>query len=153
MKKFQIEMLFVALGVLLVLWTAGKQCWEQVVYATSCTSACGPDTSMCSGQNTLAACACDHTVTGKSWSNPITRGTAQGSINTTIVNVTCYIATPCVFDQYISGYGFHCGGVESDYACQATSGSTTITRCTLYKPGTPAPQTVGTCSGNGCGEG
>jgi hypothetical protein len=36
MKKFQIETLLIALGVLLVLSIAGKQCWEQVVYATSC---------------------------------------------------------------------------------------------------------------------
>jgi hypothetical protein len=150
MKKFQIEMLFIALGILLVFSIAGKQCWEQVVYATDCTQGCSTDSGACHGTDNLAGCGCDHAVAGKHWSNSPIKGSTMGATPIEFISTTCYTLTPCDKDYKINGYGVYCSGNEN---CIHPSNGATITSCQLYKQGNPYLVYSPTCLPKQCNEG
>jgi hypothetical protein len=146
--RTKLEKMLVVAGLLLALGTVGELTISGIVYATGCTSACGPDTNLCSGTNSSASCFECTSIDGRQYRNPITRGTTNGSITTTTQSVVCYILTPCVFSHNNIDYGLSC--VSS--GCLRDPHGTIITQCPVYTTSTPVNQTVSTCIGNGCEE-
>ena len=118
--------------------------------ATSCTQACGPNTSICNGTNTSCIdAACVHRPgdtcvgTKKTWLNPITRGSTTGSIMISFMSVDCYTTAPCT-ETPIAGQSCIINCVPDDPP-QLT--------CKQCGVGASTTQQVSTCVGNGCNEG
>jgi hypothetical protein len=146
--RTKLEKMLVVTGLLLVLGAVGELTISGIVYATNCTSNCGPNTSLCSGTTSSASCFECTSSNGRQYRNPITRGTTSGSITTTTQSVVCYILTPCVFSHNQIDYGLSCVSA----GCLRDPNGATITTCPVYATSTPVNQTVSTCIGNGCEE-
>jgi hypothetical protein len=161
MKKFQfqIETLFVALGILLVLCTAGKQCWEQVAFATGCNNGCAATGVPCTG-TAVTLCTnsnggfqgCNGTGSSKiEWSGQIAFGTnGSGSQKITTPKILCRTVTTCVAQAPISKQ--KCTSSWSSYSCSASGASVTDT-CTPNGSGAMSELEVTTCLVQACGEG
>jgi hypothetical protein len=150
MKKFQIETLFIALGILLVLSMVGKQCWEQNRFcrAEICTQGCNSTSSgACVGNDSLPKCTCASQTSGTIWSNAVTRVSTLGSSSVSMNSVHCKSVTPCVVS--ITHTGIFCDMALVLPACTVIMPGGT---CSVYGSGTPNNYTSYDCSVSLCEE-
>jgi hypothetical protein len=149
MKKFQIETLLITLGVLLVLCIAGKQCWEQVVYATdSCTQSCASENHACAGTNiTLSCSGCSYNTSGQTWYDPIVRGSTSGTSAIAFTSVNCNRIIPCHTTATYTGH--RCTGTG---ACLSAIYTPYWNECATYATGAEHVNTVMTCYTASCEE-
>jgi hypothetical protein len=148
MKKFQIETLFIALGILLVLSIAGKQCWEQAVYAENCSQGCASENHACAGTNITLNCGgCSNNTSGQTWYDPIVRGSTSGTSAIAFTSVNCNKVTPC---ETVTTYsGRRCTGTG---ACIAAIFTPSWWVCSHYAPGEEQINIVSTCITASCEE-
>jgi hypothetical protein len=150
MKKFRIELLFVALGVLLVLCTAGQLCWERVAYAdtSACTQAPNSDNHACAGTNVVLSCSgCNYNTSGTTWYDPITRGSTSGSSKVEFTSVNCKSVVPCTVATLYKGR--RCTGTG---ACLAAIFTPSWAECSHYAAGPAQISVMSTCHTVTCEE-
>jgi hypothetical protein len=160
MKKFQIETLFIVLGMLLVLSTTGKQCWEQVVCVANCTQGCGTPQSTCTNSNVTACdsltglsncgASCSSNYTGKTYRNTPVHGTSSGTSKISYTPETCVVTIPCVAG--IAHYGQKCQiealGITLCHSITAVATDV----CYSCSPGTSTTTYIYNCSTLSCTE-
>jgi hypothetical protein len=159
MKNFQIELMFVALGVLLVLSTAGTLCWERVAYATDCDNGCSTTGVPCTGA-TVTLCTnsnggyqgCNGSGSSKiEWSGQTSYGTtgSGGSQKITTPKILCRTVTACATQDPL--YGEKCKRVSTSYSCDA-SGASATDICIPNYSGDVSQHEVNTCLVQACEE-
>lgn len=147
--RFRVESCIVCAGIVLLLGAAANSgnFWEQVVLATNCSQGCGNDTHICAGTDVLLMCGgCSNKTTGRTWYDPITRGSTSGADAIAFASVNCNTVVPCnVATTYQRR---RCVGTGD---C-ITAIFTPDQPCIEYAAGTEVVNTVSTCHTTSCDE-